>query len=85
MEQSTSESTMTEAATTFTPCAALAAIGCHIQHLGLFEPIRSQVQIAQKTVQTAINLASSLIRREVKPQEHEAIIGDAIGQFSKLN
>jgi F0F1-type ATP synthase membrane subunit b/b' len=42
-------------------------------------------QIAQKTVQTAINLASNLIRREVKPQEHEAIIGDAIGQFSKLN
>lgn len=42
-------------------------------------------QIAQKTVQTAVNLASSLIRREVKPQEHEAIIGDAIGQFSKLN
>lgn len=42
-------------------------------------------QIAQKSVQTAINLASSLIRREVKPQEHEAIIGDAIGQFSKLN
>lgn len=42
-------------------------------------------QIAQKTVQTAVNLASSLIRREVKPHEHEAIIGDAIGQFSKLN
>lgn len=42
-------------------------------------------QIAQKSVQTAINLASNLIRREVKPQEHEAIIGDAIGQFSKLN
>lgn len=50
MEQSTIEATTTEAATTFTPCAALAAIGCHLQHLGLFEPIRSQVQIAQKTV-----------------------------------
>ncbi len=42
-------------------------------------------QIAQKTVQTAVNLASSLIRREVKPQEHESIIGEAIGEFSKLN
>jgi hypothetical protein len=36
-------------------------------------------------VQTAVNLASSLIRREVKPQEHEAIICEAIGEFSKLN
>lgn len=50
MEQSTSESTTTEAAVTFTPCAALAAIGCHMQHIQLFEPIRTQVQIAQKTV-----------------------------------
>ncbi len=50
MEQSTSESMTTEAATTFTPCAPLAAIGCHIQHIHLFEPIRTQVQIAQKTV-----------------------------------
>jgi Transposase DDE domain group 1 len=44
MEQSTTESL------TFTPCAALAAIGCQLQHLQLFEPIRTQVQIAQKTV-----------------------------------
>lgn len=50
MEQSTSKSTATEAAVTFTPCATLAAIGCQLQHLQLFEPIRSQVQIAQKTV-----------------------------------
>ena len=50
MEQSTIEMTTPEAATTFTPCAALAALGCHLQHLGLFEPIRAQVQIAQKTV-----------------------------------
>jgi hypothetical protein len=49
MQQSTSELTNTEA-TTFTPCATLAAIGCHLLHLGLFEPIRTQVQIAQKTV-----------------------------------
>lgn len=41
--------------------------------------------IAQKSVQTAVSLAGQLIRREVKPQEHEALIGDAINQFSKLN
>jgi hypothetical protein len=50
MEQSTSESTSTEANQTFTPYASLAAIGCQLQHLRLFEPIRSQVQIDQKTV-----------------------------------
>lgn len=32
------------------PCASLAAIGAHIQHLDLFAPIRQTVQIAQKTV-----------------------------------
>jgi len=42
-------------------------------------------QIAQKSVQTAVALASNIIRREVKPQEHEALIGDAIKEFSKLN
>jgi F-type H+-transporting ATPase subunit b len=42
-------------------------------------------QIAQKSVQTAISLASNIIRREVKPQEHEALIGEAVNQFSKLN
>jgi F-type H+-transporting ATPase subunit b len=42
-------------------------------------------QIAQKSVQTAVSLASSIIRREVKPQEHEALIGEAINEFSKLN
>jgi hypothetical protein len=53
MHQSTIEAAEVatpEAATTFTPCAALAAIGCHMQHIQLFEPIRTQVQIAQKTV-----------------------------------
>jgi hypothetical protein len=50
MEQSTSESTTTEATQTFTACASLAALGCQLQQLRLFEPIRSQVQIAQKTV-----------------------------------
>jgi F-type H+-transporting ATPase subunit b len=42
-------------------------------------------QIAQKSVQTAVSLASNIIRREVKPQEHEALIGEAINEFSKLN
>ena len=42
-------------------------------------------EIAQKSVQTAISLAGSIIRREVKPQEHEALIGEAVNQFSKLN
>lgn len=42
-------------------------------------------EIAQRSVQTAISLAGNIIRREVKPQEHEALIGDAVNQFSKLN
>jgi F-type H+-transporting ATPase subunit b len=42
-------------------------------------------QIAQKSVQTAVSLASNIIRREVKPQDHEALIGEAVNQFSKLN
>lgn len=42
-------------------------------------------EIAQKSVQTAISLAKNIIRREVKPQEHEALIGEAINEFSKLN
>jgi F-type H+-transporting ATPase subunit b len=42
-------------------------------------------EIAQKSVETAVTLAGKIIRREVKPQDHEALIGDALGQFSKLN
>jgi F-type H+-transporting ATPase subunit b len=42
-------------------------------------------EIAQKSVQTAVSLAGNIIRREVKPQEHEALIGEAINEFSKLN
>jgi len=45
MEQSTTNTT-----TTFTPCASLAALGCYVQQLNLWAPIRDQVQIAQKTV-----------------------------------
>lgn len=35
---------------TFTPCAALAALGCHIQQIKLFDPIQSKLRIAQKTI-----------------------------------
>jgi F-type H+-transporting ATPase subunit b len=42
-------------------------------------------EIAQKSVATAVSLAGKIIRREVKPQDHEALIGDALNQFSKLN
>jgi F-type H+-transporting ATPase subunit b len=42
-------------------------------------------QIAKKSVQTAVSLAGQIIRREVKPQEHEALIGEAINQFSNVN
>ena len=45
MEESTTATT-----TMFTPCAALAALGCHLRQLDLFAPIRQQVQIAQKSV-----------------------------------
>jgi hypothetical protein len=44
MGQSTIETT------TFTPCATLAALGCHLRQLDLFAPIRERVRIAQKTV-----------------------------------
>jgi F-type H+-transporting ATPase subunit b len=42
-------------------------------------------EIAQRSVETAVSLASQLIRREVRPQEHEALIGEAINQFSHVN
>src|SRR5262245_53618323 len=41
MEQSTTT-------TIFTPCASLAALGCHLRQIALFEPVRQQVQVAQK-------------------------------------
>src|SRR5712691_9123954 len=34
----------------FTGCASLAAIGVKLRHLGVFDPIRKTVRIAQKTV-----------------------------------
>ena len=42
-------------------------------------------EIAQRSVQTAVSLASQLLRREVRPQEHEALIGEAMNSLSKMN
>ena len=41
---------ITEPTTTFTPCASLAALGCHLQQMKLFNPLREQVTIGQKTI-----------------------------------
>lgn len=41
--------------------------------------------IAQRSVQTAVSLASQIIRREVRPQDHEALIGEAVNSLSKMN
>src|SRR5262245_15251403 len=35
---------------TFTPCASLAALGCYLRQIKLFEVVRQHVQIAQKTI-----------------------------------
>lgn len=40
----------TTTTTTFTPCASLAALGCHLRQIKLFDPVRAGVQIAQKTI-----------------------------------
>ena len=45
MPQSSSVST-----SQFSPCASLAALGSYLQQIKLFEPIREQVAIAQKTI-----------------------------------
>ena len=34
---------------------------------------------------TAITLASNIVKREVKPEDHDRLVSDALGQFSKLN
>src|SRR6266536_108067 len=36
--------------TTCSPCASLAALGCHLEQIKLFAPVREQVQIGQKTI-----------------------------------
>ena len=45
MDESTTQTTRH-----FSPCASLAALGVKLRQLDLFEPIRKQVRIAQKTV-----------------------------------
>ncbi len=42
-------------------------------------------QIAERSVNTAISLASSIVRREVRPEDHDQLVTEALGQFSKLN
>jgi F-type H+-transporting ATPase subunit b len=42
-------------------------------------------QIAQQSVDTAIQLAGNIVRREIRPEEHERLISESLGNFSKLN
>jgi F-type H+-transporting ATPase subunit b len=42
-------------------------------------------EIAAQSVQTAVQLATNIIRREVKPEDHDRLIGESLQQFSKLN
>lgn len=40
-------------------------------------------EIAEKSVDTAVTLARNIIRREVRPDDHEQLIQDALQQFPK--
>jgi F-type H+-transporting ATPase subunit b len=42
-------------------------------------------EIAEQSVNTAISLASNIIRREVKPEDHDKLISDSLAKFSNLN
>jgi len=42
-------------------------------------------EIAKQSVDTAIALAGNIVKREVKPAEHERLISDAISGFTKAN
>jgi F-type H+-transporting ATPase subunit b len=42
-------------------------------------------EIAQRSVHTAVALAGNILRREVKQDEHDLLIGQAIDEFTKLN
>jgi F-type H+-transporting ATPase subunit b len=42
-------------------------------------------EIAEQSVSTAISLASNIIRREVKPEDHDKLISDSLQKFSNLN
>jgi F-type H+-transporting ATPase subunit b len=40
-------------------------------------------EIAQKSVNTAVDLAKNIIRREVKPEDHKQLIQDSLAQFNQ--
>jgi F-type H+-transporting ATPase subunit b len=42
-------------------------------------------EIAAQSVKTAVQLASNIVRREIKPEDHDRLIGESLQQFSKLN
>jgi F-type H+-transporting ATPase subunit b len=42
-------------------------------------------EIADLSVNTAVSLAGKIIRREVKPEDHDRLIADSLQQFSQLN
>ncbi len=42
-------------------------------------------EIAALSVNTAVTLAGNIIRREVKPEDHERLISESLQQFSKMN
>jgi F-type H+-transporting ATPase subunit b len=42
-------------------------------------------EIAQKSVNTAVDLAKNIIRREVKANDHEQLIKDSLAQFHSQN
>ena len=42
-------------------------------------------EIAQKSVNTAFQLAGGILKREVKPQDHETMVKDALSQFVSAN
>jgi F-type H+-transporting ATPase subunit b len=42
-------------------------------------------EIAEQSVTTAISLASNIIRREIKPEDHDKLISESLQKFSNLN
>lgn len=42
-------------------------------------------EIAEKSVETALSLAGNIVRREIKPEDHEKLITEALNQFPTLN
>lgn len=42
-------------------------------------------EIAEKSVETALALAGNIVRREIKPEDHETLITEALNKFPTLN